>query len=69
MRLWKKLQASVFRRLKAAAEAAAATRRTSGWVPASSDINTLVFRSADTLRSRSRDMVRHNPWATNALVS
>lgn len=32
-----------------------------------SDINTLVFRNADTLRSRSRDMVRRNPWATNAL--
>lgn len=48
-------------------EAAANTRRTTGWSPATSDINTLVFRSADTLRSRSRDMVRRNPWATNAL--
>ena len=69
MRFWKQLQASVFRRLKAASdyEAAAATRRTTGWTPATSDINTLVFRSADTLRSRSRDMVRRNPWATNAL--
>ena len=69
MRFWRKLQASAFWRLKAAAdyEAAAATRRTSGWAPPTSDINTLVFRSADTLRSRSRDMVRRNPWATNAL--
>jgi len=48
-------------------EAAANTRRTTGWTPATSDINTLVFRNADTLRSRSRDMVRRNPWATNAL--
>jgi len=48
-------------------EAAASTRRTTGWVTATSDINTLVFRNADTLRSRSRDMVRRNPWATNAL--
>ena len=48
-------------------EAASATRRTAGWTPASSDINTLVFRSADTLRARSRDMVRRNPWATNSL--
>jgi len=48
-------------------EAAAATRRTTGWTPATSDINTLVFRNSDTLRSRSRDMVRRNPWATNAL--
>ena len=69
MGFWRKVQASAFRRLKAASdyEAAAATRRTTGWTPATSDINTLVFRSADTLRSRSRDMVRRNPWATNAL--
>jgi lambda family phage portal protein len=48
-------------------EASAATRRTTGWTPATSDINTLVFRNTDTLRSRSRDMVRRNPWAANAL--
>ena len=69
MGFWRQLQAVAFRRLKAASdyEAAAATRRTTGWTPASSDINTLVFRNADALRSRSRDMVRRNPWATNAL--
>jgi lambda family phage portal protein len=62
------LQAA-FPRLWAAAdyEAAASTRRTAGWIVSTSDINTLVFRSADTLRSRSRDMVRRNPWAANAL--
>jgi len=62
------LQAA-FPRLWAAAdyEAAASTRRTTGWIVSTSDINTLVFRSADTLRSRSRDMVRRNPWAANAL--
>ncbi len=48
-------------------EAAAQTRRTSGWTPSPSDINTLVFGSGDTLRTRSRDMVRRNPWASNAL--
>jgi len=42
-------------------------RRTTGWLPATSDINTLVFRNLDTLRARSRDMVRRNPWAANAL--
>ena len=36
-------------------------------MPATGDINTLVFRNAETLRSRSRDMVRRNPWASNAL--
>jgi len=68
LRLWKRLQAA-FPRLWAATdyEAAASTRRTTGWIVSTSDINTLVFRSADTLRSRSRDMVRRNPWAANAL--
>ena len=79
MRFWRKFQASLFRRwvdfahhrLKAASdyEAAAATRRTTGWTPSTSDINTLIFGSLDTLRSRSRDTVRKNPWATNALDS
>ncbi len=69
MGFWKRLQTAVGLRLRAAAdyEAAASTRRTTGWAPATSDVNTLVFRNADTLRSRSRDMVRRNPWATNAL--
>ena len=68
MGFWKRLLGSLPRfRAGADYEAAAVTRRTSGWTPPASDINTLVFRSADTLRSRSRDMVRRNPWATNAL--
>jgi lambda family phage portal protein len=73
MGFWKQLQAAVrgapWPRRRAAAdyEAAAATRRTAGWLPATSDINTLVFRNLDTLRARSRDMVRRNPWAANAL--
>src|SRR5512139_2357607 len=69
MGFWKRLQRTFFPRARAASdyEAAAATRRTTAWSPVASDINTLVFRSADTLRSRSRDMVRRNPWATNAL--
>ena len=68
MGFWNRLRAALPRfRSAADYEGAAATRRTSGWTPPASDINTLVFRSADTLRSRSRDMVRRNPWATNAL--
>src|SRR5512144_949515 len=48
-------------------EAADTSPPTFAWAPTTIDINTLVFRSAYTLRSRSRDMVRRNPWATNAL--
>ncbi|MGB9610734.1 MAG: phage portal protein [Bryobacteraceae bacterium] len=69
MGFWKRVQAALFPRQRAAAdyEAAAATRRTTGWQPAAGDINTLVFRNLDALRARSRDMVRRNPWAANAL--
>jgi len=68
MSLWSRMKAWL-PGMRAAAdyEAAAMTRRTTGWSPVASDVNTLVFRNADTLRSRSRDMVRRNPWATNAL--
>ena len=53
--------------MASAYEAAAATRRTQGWSPSAGDINTLIFGGVDTLRARSRDMVRRNAWATNAL--
>ena len=68
MSLWRRMK-TWLPGMRAAAdyEAAAMTRRTTGWSPVASDVNTLVFRNADTLRSRSRDMVRRNPWATNAL--
>ncbi len=56
-------------RMASGYEAAANTRRTTGWWPVTSDINTLVFGGLDTLRSRSREMVRRNPWAANALDS
>jgi lambda family phage portal protein len=65
---WNRLRAALPKfRSASDYEAAAATRRTTGWAPSTGDINTLVFQSVDTLRSRSRDMVRRNPWATNAL--
>lgn len=68
MSLWSRMKAWLpGTRAAADYEAAAMTRRTTGWSPVASDVNTLVFRNADTLRSRSRDMVRRNPWATNAL--
>jgi lambda family phage portal protein len=65
---WKRFRALLPRRRATADyEAAATTRRTSGWLPASGNINTLIFRNLDTLRARSRDMARRNPWAANAL--
>ncbi|HWQ55159.1 MAG TPA: phage portal protein [Bryobacteraceae bacterium] len=69
MGFWKRLLHAAAPRIGAAADydAASGTRRVAGWAPVTSDVNTLVFRNADTLRSRARDMVRRNPWATNAL--
>jgi lambda family phage portal protein len=69
MTLLARLKEALTRRPRMASgyEAAASSRRTLGWLAATSDINTLVFGGLDTLRSRSRDMVRRNPWATNAL--
>jgi lambda family phage portal protein len=65
---WNRLRAALPKfRAGADYEAASSTRRTTGWTPPTSDINTLVFRSSEMLRSRSRDMVRRNPWASNAL--
>jgi len=71
LNLWQQIKTALFPRPKALSdyEAASSTRRTTGWSSVGSDVNTLVFRSADTLRARSRDMVRRNPWATNALDS
>jgi lambda family phage portal protein len=44
-------------------DAAGAGRRTSTWRPTAAAVNTILFASADALRSRSRDIVRKNAWA------
>lgn len=46
-------------------EGASYGRRTAGWQPGNSSINTLLFGAADILRARSRDIVRKNGWANN----
>lgn len=50
-------------------QGAATTNRTKAWVSGSDDPNSLIFTDADILRRRSRDTVRNNPWATNAIES
>lgn len=50
-------------------DAAGQGRRTGHWQPSSAAINAILFASADTLRSRSRDMVRKNPWAQHGVQS
>jgi lambda family phage portal protein len=42
-------------------------RRTAGWAPGNDSVNTALFGAADTLRARSRDMVRKNGWASHGV--
>lgn len=47
-------------------DAAGSGRRASNWFPTTDAINAIVEGSVDTLRARSRDMVRRNPYAATA---
>ncbi|GHU19508.1 phage portal protein [Alphaproteobacteria bacterium] len=44
-------------------------KRLGNWYPSSSSINTLLASSLSTLRTRSHDIVRKNPYASNAIDS
>lgn len=48
-------------------DGAARTRRTANWRAPSSSQNAESANSIETLRNRSRDMVRNNPWANRAV--
>lgn len=48
-------------------EGAARGRRTNGWSTSNQSINVENYFGLDVLRSRSRDLVRNNPWARNAV--
>src|ERR1019366_842688 len=42
-------------------------RRTDGWIAAGGDANTEVGASLISLRNRSRDLLRNNPYASQAV--
>ncbi len=48
-------------------EAASIGRRTSGWAKRTTDANAAAGGALSALRAHSRDLVRNNPWARNAL--
>ena len=50
-------------------EGAANGRRLGNWQPGNDGANALLFRDASLMRSRSRDLVRRNAWASNAVDS
>lgn len=49
-------------------DGAKATRRTSGWTTAGTSANAEALPSVTALRSRSRDLVRNNPYARRAIA-
>lgn len=48
-------------------DAAAISRRTSGWLTRSSGANAEIRPALTTLRNRHRDLARNNPWARRAI--
>ncbi|MDR0580686.1 MAG: S49 family peptidase [Holosporaceae bacterium] len=55
--------------LQAPYDGAGHGKRLGNWYPSSSFINTLLASSLSTLRTRSHDLVRKNPYAANAIES
>ncbi|MBR1734697.1 MAG: phage portal protein [Alphaproteobacteria bacterium] len=51
----------------AAYDGAGHGRRVANWYPSNSSINSLLASNLETLRARSRDKVRKNPYALNAI--
>ncbi|MEG3637656.1 phage portal protein [Magnetococcus sp. PR-3] len=54
---------------RAQLEAARAARRLAGWRSGNESLNSLILQGGGLLRSRSRELVRSNPYASNAAAS
>ena len=50
-------------------DAGATGRRAIGWVGSKLGVNTLLWGNADQIRSRARDAIRNNAWASSAIDS
>jgi lambda family phage portal protein len=62
--------ANIFRKKASAAyDGAGHGKRLGNWYPSSSSINALLASSLSTLRTRSHDIARKNPYAANAIDS
>jgi lambda family phage portal protein len=62
--------ANIFRKKASVAyDGAGHGKRLGNWYPSSSSINALLASSLSTLRTRSHDIVRKNPYAANAVDS
>ncbi|MBF0188965.1 MAG: phage portal protein [Magnetococcales bacterium] len=68
MGFWRKLFGGMPKR-RGSYEGAATGRRLGSWQPSGDGVNAMLFRDASLMRSRSRDLVRRNAWAANAVDS
>ncbi|MBF0182738.1 MAG: phage portal protein, partial [Magnetococcales bacterium] len=68
MKLLKRLFGGLPKR-RAGYEGADSGRRLGNWQPGDAGVNALLFRDASLMRARSRDLVRRNAWASNAVDS
>ena len=59
----------VFRKKASAYDGAGHGKRLNSWNPEDSPINSILSANLSVLRSRSRDIVRKNPYAANAIES
>lgn len=62
-----KAQLSILKEEVRKYEGASRGRRTNGWTTTNQSINVENYFGLEVLRSRSRDLVRNNPWARNAV--
>jgi lambda family phage portal protein len=69
MNLFKSITNIFRKKASAAYDGAGHGKRLGNWYPSSSSINTLLASSLSTLRTRSHDLVRKNPYAANAVDS
>ncbi|MBF0213044.1 MAG: phage portal protein [Magnetococcales bacterium] len=71
LRSFSKLAGSLFPKFKASSgyEAASTGRRLGAWTPTQDSVNALLFRDANVMLPRARDLVRRNAWAFNGVDS
>jgi capsid protein len=69
MNLFKSIENLFKKKASAPYDGAGHGKRLGNWYPSSSSINALLASSLSTLRTRSHDIVRKNPYAANAIDS
>ena len=69
MKLFRSIRNFLRKTMSSAYDVAGTGRRLGNWHPTTASINTILSSSLATLRTCSRDIVRRNPYAKNAVNS